>query len=100
MRDDYFNEALDIVGDPYVLVNMIWDRMKMLHGGNRPLVDSPETLSLDDVVLREIIEGRIAYVSGDIVVQKDIVGLKAIATRCPLSTQPLAMSFCNMTAAV
>ena len=71
MRDDYFREALAIVGDPYVLVSMTAGRVKMLRRGNRPLVESFETLSLEDVALREIIEGRITYVLGDIVVQEN-----------------------------
>jgi len=28
MRNDYFKEALEIVGDPYVLVNMVWGRVQ------------------------------------------------------------------------
>jgi DNA-directed RNA polymerase subunit omega len=75
MRDDYFKEALAIVDDPYVLVGMVARRVKMFHRGSRPLVDSIETLSLEDVALREIIAGRITYLLGDIVVFEDIVGL-------------------------
>jgi DNA-directed RNA polymerase subunit omega len=78
MRDDYFKEALAIVDDPYVLVSMVARRVKMFRRGSRPLVDSIETLSLEDLALREIVEGRITYVLGDIVVFEDIVGLGGI----------------------
>jgi DNA-directed RNA polymerase subunit omega len=71
MRDDYFRKALAIVGDPYVLVSMTAGRVKILRRGNRPLVESFETRSLEDVALREIIEDRITYVFGDIVVQEN-----------------------------
>jgi DNA-directed RNA polymerase subunit omega len=75
MRDDFFKEALEIIEDPYVLVNMIWARVRMLRAGNRPLIESVGDLSLEDVVLREIVEHRITYILGDIVILDDIVGL-------------------------
>jgi DNA-directed RNA polymerase subunit omega len=68
MSDDYFKEALEIVKDPFTLANMVSERVKMLRGGNRPLVASIEELSTEDVALLEIIEGRIAYVMGGIVI--------------------------------
>jgi hypothetical protein len=71
MEDDCFNEALEIVGDPYVLVNMIWGRMKMLQGESRPPLESLEARSLGNVVLREIIEKRVTFVLGKIVVLND-----------------------------
>jgi len=80
MKDDDFKEALSIVGDPYVLVSMIAARAKMLRRGNRPFVGSPETPALEDVALREIIDGRITYVLGDLVVLDDIVGLGELIT--------------------
>ena len=76
MRDDFFKQALEIVHDPYILANMILARMKMLRNGKRPLVESVETLSLEDVAMREIIEGQLTYVLGDLVVLDEIAGLK------------------------
>jgi DNA-directed RNA polymerase subunit omega len=81
MREDYFKEALEIVGDPYDLVNMIWERMQMLRRGDLPLVESLERLPLEDVALREIIEGRIAALSGVIAVQRSIHALHCRAGR-------------------
>ena len=81
MRDDYFNEALEIVGDPYVLVNLLWGRVRMLWSGSRPLIESPQKLPVEDVVLREIIEGRITYVHGDIVVLDALVGPEGAVIR-------------------
>ncbi len=73
MRDDYFNEALTIVDDPYTLVNLIWERVRMLRSGKRPLVEPVEKLAVEDIALREIIEGRVTHVLGDIVVREDVV---------------------------
>ena len=76
MKDDYFKEALGIVDDPYVLVSMIAKRVQMLRRGDRPLVDTGGRLSFEDVALREIIDGRITYILGDLVVLEDIAGLR------------------------
>jgi DNA-directed RNA polymerase subunit K/omega len=40
MKEGNFDEALEIVGDPYDLVNMIWERVRMLQGRRRPIVES------------------------------------------------------------
>ena len=102
MRDDYFKEAKGIIDDPYVLVSMVTSRVKMLRLGNHPLVESIEKLSLEDVALREIIEGRITYVLGDIVVLEDIVGLGDIVawkragnTWSDTSASPFVNAPCN-----
>lgn len=81
MRGDYFNEALSIVGDSYILVSMVARRVKMLRHENRPPLETLETPALEDIALREIIEGRITYVLGDVVVLDDIVGLGDVVTR-------------------
>jgi DNA-directed RNA polymerase subunit omega len=61
MRDDYIKEALKVVNDPNILVNVVSRRVKQLRRGNRPLVESLEKLSAEDTALREIIEGKISY---------------------------------------
>lgn len=64
MRDDYIKEALKSVTDPNVLINVVSRRVKQLKRGNRPLVESLEKLSPEDIALREIIEGKISYEFG------------------------------------
>lgn len=64
MRDDYLNAATKVITDPYVLINVVSRRVKQLRRGSRPLVESLEKLSPEDVALREIIEGRISYEIG------------------------------------
>jgi DNA-directed RNA polymerase subunit omega len=61
MRDDYIKEALKSIQDPNVLINVVSRRVKQLKRGNRPLVESLEKLSPEDVALREVIEGKISH---------------------------------------
>ena len=61
MRDDYIKEALKMIDDPAILVNVVSRRVKQLRRGNRPLIESLEKLSAEDTALREIGEGKISY---------------------------------------
>ena len=61
MRDDYLQNALKIIDDPNILVNVVSRRVKQLRRGNRPLIESLEKLTAEDTALREIAEGKITY---------------------------------------
>ncbi|MCH6255772.1 DNA-directed RNA polymerase subunit omega [Puniceicoccaceae bacterium K14] len=61
MREEYIKEAKKIINDPNILINVVSRRVKQLRHGNRPLVESLEKLNLEDIALREIIEGKISY---------------------------------------
>ena len=61
MRDDYIKEALKVIPDPNMLINVVSRRVKQLRRGNRPLVESLEKLSSEDLALREIIDGKISH---------------------------------------
>ena len=61
MRDDYLQNALKVIDDPTILVNVVSRRVKQLKRGNRALVESLEKLSAEDMALREIAEGKISY---------------------------------------
>ncbi len=61
MRDEYLKEAKSVIKDPNVLINVVSRRVKQLKRGSRPLVQSLEKLSPEDVALREVIEGKITY---------------------------------------
>lgn len=65
MRDDYLKEALKVIDDPNILVNVVSRRVKQLRRGHRPLVESLEKLSAEDTALREIMEGKITYEFGN-----------------------------------
>jgi DNA-directed RNA polymerase subunit omega len=61
MRDDYIQNALKVIDDPNILVNVVSRRVKQLKRGNRPLIVSLEKLLPEDIALREIAEGKISY---------------------------------------
>ena len=65
MRDDYVREALKVIDDANILVNVVSRRVKQLKRGNRPLVESLEKLSPEDIALREIIEEKISFEAGE-----------------------------------
>lgn len=62
MRDDYLQSARKVISDPNILINLISRRVKQLRRGARPLVVSLEKLALEDVALREVVEGKITYI--------------------------------------
>jgi DNA-directed RNA polymerase subunit omega len=66
MRDDYLQNALKVIDDPNILVNVISRRVKQLKHGTRPLIQSLETLTLEDIALREVAERKIIYELGPI----------------------------------
>jgi DNA-directed RNA polymerase subunit omega len=61
MRDDYLQQALLVIDDPNILVNVVSRRVKQLKRGNRALIESLEKLLPEDIALREIIERKISY---------------------------------------
>ena len=61
MRDEYIREAQKTIPDPNILINVISRRVKQLRRGSRPLVESLEKLSPEDIALREVIEGKISF---------------------------------------
>jgi DNA-directed RNA polymerase subunit omega len=61
LREEYLKEANRVIPDAGLLINVVSRRVKQLRHGNRPLVESLEKLDLEDIALREIIEGKISY---------------------------------------
>jgi DNA-directed RNA polymerase subunit omega len=61
MRDEYIREAQKVINDPNILINVVSRRVKQLRRGARPLVESLEKLSAEDIALREIVEGKISF---------------------------------------
>jgi DNA-directed RNA polymerase subunit omega len=61
LREEYLKEANKVIPDAGLLINVVSRRVKQLRHGNRPLVESLEKLDLEDIALREIIEGKISY---------------------------------------
>jgi DNA-directed RNA polymerase subunit omega len=60
MRDDYIEDALKVLPDPNLLINVVSRRVKQLRRGSRPLVESLEKLALEDIALCEVIGNKIS----------------------------------------
>lgn len=64
-------QAMEVVLNPHVLVNMISRRVRQLTAGgggaNRPLVADIQNLGAADIALREIIEGKMGFCLPEVV---------------------------------
>lgn len=64
MNAEFTKKALEKVGNPNVLVNLISRRVRQLNAGSgamsRPLVD-PGNLGAADIALLEIIEDKVSF---------------------------------------
>lgn len=68
MNSELTKAALEKVGNPHILVNLISRRVRQLNGGggfSRPLVEVPQGAGLADVALLEIIEEKIGWTLTD-----------------------------------
>jgi len=67
MNSELTKKALEIVGNPSTLVNLMSRRVRQLTSGGgglcRPLVAPPVVAGIADIALLEIIEGKIAFES-------------------------------------
>jgi DNA-directed RNA polymerase subunit omega len=65
MNADLIKQALEKVGNPHILVNLVSRRVRQLNAGfggiSRPLVVDPGNLGMADIALREIIEGKMGW---------------------------------------
>ncbi len=65
MNAELIKQALQKVGNPNILVNLISRRVRQLNFGggamSRPLLADPGNLGLADIALREIIEEKMGW---------------------------------------
>ena len=61
MRDEYIKAAAKKIEDPNVLINLVSRRVKQLKYGHKPMIESLERLSPEDIALREIIEDKLDW---------------------------------------
>jgi DNA-directed RNA polymerase subunit omega len=65
MNAELCKKALEIVGSPNVLINIVSRRVRQLNQGGggmgQPLVDAPASMGLADIALREIIEEKVGF---------------------------------------
>jgi len=65
LNADYCRKALEKVGNPNTLVNLLSKRVRQLNSaggaGTRPLIADTGNLGAADIALREIIEDKISF---------------------------------------
>ena len=65
MNPEYLKKALEKVGNPNILVNLISRRVRQLNNGGggtgRPLVSGAGNLGVADIALREIVEEKMGW---------------------------------------
>lgn len=65
MNSDLLKKALEKVGNPHILINIVSRRVRQLNAGfggiSRPLILDPGNLGMADIALREIIEGKMGW---------------------------------------
>ncbi len=59
--------ALKIVKNPNILVNMVSQRVRQLGQGHKALVAADPRMSLMDIALKEIADGKLEFEMGPIV---------------------------------
>ena len=71
MNAEYTKKALEKVGNPNVLINLISRRVRQLNSGagalSRPLVADAQNLGAADIALLEIIEEKIGFEMPEVV---------------------------------
>jgi DNA-directed RNA polymerase subunit omega len=65
MNAELCKKALEKVGNPNVLVNIVSRRVRQLNQGGggmgQPLTDAPASYGLADIALKEILEDKIGF---------------------------------------
>lgn len=65
MNPELCKKALEKVGNPNVLVNLVSRRVRQLNSGgggsSRPLIENADTLGVADIALKEIVEEKMSW---------------------------------------
>jgi len=61
MTTSLLDEAIKVIPNQQVLINVVSKRVRQLTQGHRPMVEVGARLDYADIALREIIEGKITY---------------------------------------
>jgi DNA-directed RNA polymerase subunit omega len=61
MNSEYVKQALEKVGNPYDLVNIVSRRVRQLNAGQRPLLANIGQMGIADIALSEIIEEKLGW---------------------------------------
>ena len=60
-KNELVQTALEKVGNPQILINMVSKRVRQLGQGLRPLIHVEPRMTFMDVALREIADGKLFY---------------------------------------
>jgi DNA-directed RNA polymerase subunit omega len=63
MTTQLLNEAAQVIPNQQLLINVVSKRVRQLGLGHRPLVETTPRMSLTDIALKEIIDGKLTYES-------------------------------------
>lgn len=61
MISHLIDDALKVIPNQQLLVNVVSRRVRQLTAGHRPLVEVTPRMGFSDIALKEIIEGQITY---------------------------------------
>jgi DNA-directed RNA polymerase subunit omega len=61
MNSEFVKQALERVGNPYDLVNIVSRRVRQLNGGMRPLLTNVGQMGVADIALLEIVEEKLGW---------------------------------------
>ena len=67
MNAELLKKALEKVGNPNILVNLVSRRVRQLNYGERSLLQNVGTLGAADIALREIAEEKLGWDAPEIV---------------------------------
>jgi DNA-directed RNA polymerase subunit omega len=59
MKSKYIEEALKVIPEPQILVNVVSRRVRQLNSGSRPMIDAEIGAGVADIALLEIAGGKI-----------------------------------------
>jgi DNA-directed RNA polymerase subunit omega len=59
MNIHYLEEAIKVVPDPQVLINMVSRRVRQLTASSRPMVEVEPRMGYADIALAEIAQGKV-----------------------------------------
>ncbi len=61
MSSQFLEEAMKVIPNQQVLVNVVSRRVRQLSQGHRPMVETGPRMGFSDIALREIIEGKLTF---------------------------------------
>ena len=61
MNSQYIDEAVKVVPESQVLINMVSKRVRQLGAGSRPMVSVEPRMGLADIALAEIAKGKLNF---------------------------------------